>query len=137
MFEQKNIDLSLNANEKKDSRKCGVAFVCFEDQLMNYSSNLRFSTSTKNWRNTQQALKMGDYGGKFDPTYTLQRIDFIKNIVASYMLEGSDSKDVILEKIYNIKNGIEILEKLESICIAAQISNTQLRVMIGDFVGSI
>jgi hypothetical protein len=127
----------IKSKENSDSRKIGVAFICFEDQLMNYSSDLRFSTSTPNWRNAQQALRMGDYGGKLDPTYVLNRIEIIKGIINTYALSSNDSFDEIIEKVYKIKNGSKILEKLEAISIAAQISNTEIRVMIGNFIGSL
>ena len=80
MYEQRFIefDKQVKANTS-DNRKMGVSFICFEDQLMNFSSNLRFSTSTSNCRNLQQAIGMGDYGGVLDPERIINGIIKIKS----------------------------------------------------------
>jgi hypothetical protein len=138
MCEQKFIefDKQVKANTS-DNRKTGVSFICFEDPLMNYSSNLRFSTSTSNCRNLQQAIKMGDYGGVLDPERTLHGILEIKEYALSQSLVDPDCIDAIIKKKYGFDEGVTLLIKLEEICVAALFAGTQIRIMNGQFIGKL
>lgn len=120
---------------ESDTRKVGMAFVCFEDQLMNFSSNLRFSTPTSNWRALQNALHLGDYGGSFNPEYVLQSIDkFVEEVESMQLSENIDMSE-LYKKHFKITNAKELIKRLKNISIAAQVANTNVRVMIGAFIG--
>jgi hypothetical protein len=119
---------------EKDNRKIGVAFICFEDQLMNYSSNHRFSTPTSNWRALQQALQLGDYGGSFDPDYVITSIDSLIEMVHQKQLYENIDLDEIYKKHYGVIRGTELLKRLRDTAIAAQVAGTKVRAMIGAFV---
>jgi len=136
-MQQQTIDFGDKAKAGYDNRKVGVAFICFEDQLMNSSSDLRFSLSTSNWRNVQQALRMGDYGGSFDPETILEKLQDIKDVVSAQSLGDGDSLDDIIKKSYKISNGSEIFGLLEKAAIAAQHAGTKVKVMTGKFIGSL
>ena len=137
MHNQQTIDFGDKAKVGYDNRKIGVSFICFEDQLMNSSSDLRFSMSTSNWRNVQQALQMGDYGGSLDPKTILERLQDIKDVVSAQSLGDGDPLDDIIKKSYKISHGSEIFGLLEKTAIAAQEAGTKVRVMNGKFIGSL
>lgn len=117
-----------------DNRKIGVAFVCFEDQIMNFSSDLKFSTTTKNWRNLQQALALGDYGGSFDPQSILNSLDEIDFQVNCAALNCHDSIDEIIFKKYKVENGVKLLNSLRKISEVAMHAGTNVRVMTAKFL---
>ena len=135
-MQQQTIDFGDKA-KSQDNRKIGVAFVCFEDQLMNSSSDLRFSTSTSNWRNVQQALGLGDYGGSFDPDAILEKLQDVKDVVSAQGLNDGDPMDGIIKKSYKIENGTQIFGRLEKIAITAQHAGTKVRIMTGQFIGTL
>lgn len=136
MCEQQLIEYDSIPNKAipKDNRKIGVAFVCFEDQQINFSSNLKFSTTTKNWRNLQCELKLGDYGGSFKPEsvlYSLEEFEYRVNILA---LNDSRGIDEIIFSNFNITNGTIIINKLRHISQAALYIGTNVRVMTAEFI---
>jgi hypothetical protein len=138
MSEQQYIDFG---NKEKatpiDNRKIGVAFICFEDMLMNYSSDLKFSTSTSNWRKVQNILGMGDYGGSLDPQHMIQSLEKISCEIGMASLSDPNCLDAIILKLYDIENGTVIFHKLFAIATAAAYAETKVRVMTGSFVGKI
>ena len=119
-----------------DSRKTGVALICFEDQLMNYSSNLKFITKTSNWRKVQMSLKLGDYGGSFDPEQLQTCIDEVKSEISVKYLSDPDCMDAIYKKTYDIDNATIIIEKLEKLIEAAKSGNTRIKIMTADYIGT-
>ena len=134
---QQTIDFGKAEKSTQDNRKIGVAFICFEDQMMNYSSDLRFSTSTSNWRNVQQALRLGDYGGSFDPDSILKALQDVKDVVSAQALNDPSDMDDVIKKSYKIEHGTQMFGKLERIAIAAQEAGSKIRVMTGQFIGQL
>jgi len=137
MSGQQTIDFGKAEKSTQDNRRIGVAFICFEDQIMNHSSDLRFSTSTSNWRNVQQALQLGDYGGSFDPDTILKALQDVKDVVAAQALNDPSDMDDVIKKSYKIEHGTQMLGKLEGIAIAAQEAGSKIRVMSGQFIGQL
>jgi hypothetical protein len=138
MSEQLYIDFQNKEKDTPiDNRKVGVSFICFEDMLMNYSSDLKFSTSTSNWRKVQNVLEMGDYGGSLDPQYIIKSLDKINCEIGIASLDDPNCLDAIILKLYDIENGTLIFQKLFSIAVAAIQAKTKVRVMSGFFVGKI
>jgi hypothetical protein len=117
-----------------DNRKTGVAFICFDDQLMNYSSNLKFATPTSNWRKIQKIFKLGDYGGSFDPEQLQACIDEVKSEISFKYLSDPDCMDAIYKKTYDVDNATIIFEKLEKIIEAAKAANTRIKIMTADYI---
>jgi hypothetical protein len=120
-----------------DNRKIGVAFVCFEDSLMNGSSNLKFSTSTSNWRNVQQALGLGDYGGTFSPDLLISEIKKIRQDIEIKSSQDANLHNEMFEKHYKIKDGIIVINKLAKIAKVAKVANTRVKVITAAFVGTL
>ena len=138
MSEQKFIEFDKQVKATtSDNRKTGVSFICFEDQLMNFSSNLRFSTSTSNCRNLQQAIGMGDYGGVLDPERIINGITKIKEYITFQSLLDADCLDAIIQKKFGFDNGVILLNKFEEISMAAIVAKTHIRIMNGQFIGKI
>lgn len=137
MHNQQVIDFGEKPKSTYDNRKTGVTFICFEDQLMNSSSDLRFSMATSNWRNVQQALQLGDYGGHMDPQHILDRIQDIRYDIGLLALGDGGEIDTIIKNKYNFSNGTEVLNRLEKCAIAADVAGTQVRVMNGKFIGGL
>jgi len=138
MCEQQFIEFDKQVKATtSDNRKSGVSFICFEDPLMNYSSNLRFSMSTSNCRNLQQAIEMGDYGGVLDPERTLNGILKIKEYITSQSLIDPDCLEAIIQKKYGFDNGLLLISKLEEIAIASLFAGTKIRIMNGQFIGKL
>jgi hypothetical protein len=130
--QQQSID--FKTPEVQGPKKVNVAFVCFEDQTMNGSSDLLFSMPSQNWRNIQTHLKMG-FLGSFDPDVILQSLQTIQDAISGKALSSTEETDKVIKQHLGIENGTAVLGKLNAISVAAQSGNTKVRVMLGNFIG--
>ena len=134
MCEQLSIDFGKAEKSTYDNRKIGMAFICFEDQLMNYSSDLKFSTSTSNWRNFQKRLGLGDYGGKFNPEVVLDCIAKLIDEVESKQLSHVENLDKLYDLVLGLENSMKLIHALKKISEVAKVAGTEVRVMIGKVI---
>jgi hypothetical protein len=127
MEKQEEIPLEFPKAPKPDIRTIGMITVMFDDWAMNGTSPYKFSVETPKWRKMQKKLKLGDYGGNFDPEHLLGVIENLVGEVEAGSLSGTGDLNVHYAEAFGVDNAMKILQSLKKIAEVAQASGVNVR----------
>lgn len=134
MEKQEEIPLEFPKAPKSDIRTTGIMTIMFDDWSMNGSSPFKFSVETPKWRKMQKRLKLGDYGGNFEPSHLLQVIESHVGEIEAGSLSGTGDLTAHYAEAFGVDNAMKILEALKKIAEVAQEAGVKVRAVNSQIV---
>jgi len=127
MEQQEQIPLEYPKTPKSDIRTTGVMTLMFDDWSMNGTSPYKFSVETSKWRKIQVKLKLGDYGGNFDPQDVLTRIESIVADIEAGSMSGTGDLAAHYNSMFGVEGAMNILQLFKKIAEVAVKAGVKVR----------